>query len=65
MLTNININSIYNCIYKPIINCMPYVRRITWTTIETIYIKWCNNSSDSFPVTRGSHHCYLIYILIL
>ena len=20
-----------------------------------IYIKWCNNSSDSFPVSRGVH----------
>ena len=27
-----------------------------WYRNQRIYIKWCNNSSDIFPVTRGVRH---------
>ena len=29
-----------------------------------IYIKWCNNSSDSFPVSRGIHQGVIISPLL-
>ena len=42
-----------------IINFLNY-----WYRNQRIYIKWCNNSSDSFPVSRGVRQCGILSPLL-